>query len=160
MYLKSKMFGRAYDVCSTISNEMIGYKEGVDDFVSKVHVRVTRSIKDAVYQDFNDLLSIKLKSKESYHKYEPKFTAKIEKIHHHGITLAINQSILAMMLLSESNIDEVKQIQILSSATSGSVVTSSDNDDAIVTQITYENVASVLPQCDNNSRYWSKAYWK
>lgn len=69
----------------------------------------------------------------------------------HSTTLALHQSILAMMILSGSKIDETQRIPILSPAASGSLNTSSDNNDAFFTQITYEKFASALRQCDKNS---------
>lgn len=45
--------------------------------------------------------------------------------------------------------DEAQRITILSAAGSHSSIASTDTDAEIVTQLTYEKVASMLRQCDN-----------
>lgn len=87
--------------------------------------------------NFNDNLSIKRKPDGSYINYETKFVGQVAKYYVHGAKFAILWTILPMMLLSGSIIDESPRIQILSSTASSSVMTSSDNDDAILRQITY-----------------------
>lgn len=114
--------------------------------MAAIHIRDSLSVTSSVYNDFNDLLSSKRKTHESYQAYEAKFATQVAKYHAHGKPLAIHESILAMMLLSGSNIDDGQRIPILSSASSNDAIYSTDTDADIVVRFTYEKVRDILTQ--------------
>lgn len=116
--------------------------------VAAVYIREPLSVTNTVLNDFNDLLGIRRKSSESFQNFEARFAAKVAKYHCHGTTRQLHGSIFAMMLLSTSNIDDTQRIPILSSAGAGVIIQWTDFGDEIVTQITYENIASISRQCD------------
>lgn len=91
---------------------------------------------------------VKRKSHESNLAYENKFAAQVAKYNCHGKVLAIHEIILTMMLLSGQNIDDAQRISILSYAGSGSTISATSSIADIVTETTFEKVASILPQCD------------
>lgn len=62
-----------------------------------------------------------------------------------------------MMLLCGSNIDDEQRIPILSSASSGSLISSTDTVASIVTTITYEKVGFIIRQCDSKLGHLSNS---
>lgn len=91
---------------------------------------------------------IKSRPNDPYQNFEARFVAEIAHFNSNVTTLALHLFILAVPLLSGTNIDGAQRVLGLSSASSYETITASSTDDQIVTQFTYEKVASIMCQCD------------
>lgn len=147
-FFETSTVGRAYDLFSDIPNEIISSTEGTTAVVATVHIRDHPSAPKPVFIGFHYFLLIHLNSTKIYHNYEGLFAAQVAKYYYHHSTEQFPQSILAMRLLSGSNFNDTQRIPILSGAGSELTVELTDTGNAIVTQITYENIASIFRQCD------------
>lgn len=146
--LKSQLFGCAYDLCSSISDDDIASDFCAQKIIPAIYIRDSLSVTSQVYNDLNQLRSVKRNATDSYKSYEDTFASQVAKFSAHVNELMIHESLLAMMLMSGSNIDDAQRIQILLSASSKTVISSTATVAAILTAITYEKVASILRQCD------------
>jgi len=155
--LKSQLFGRALDLCKGIPDDDIASENGAQLIIDAIYKRDALSVVSEVYQDFNDLLTCRRSSNESFKNYESRFAAMVAKMSAHGNTVKLHESLLAMMLLTNANIDDAQRVPILAAAGGRKDVDQSQTNDAIIKTVMYESVASVLRQCDNGSGTHSSA---
>lgn len=100
------------------------------------------------YSGFQNPLLTKLENNKSFRNLESRFVAAVAKIKSHSGN-ALHQSLTALMLLHNSNIDANQPISVLSSATSHNTEsTSTLINEQLMYSVTNDLIASVLHQCD------------
>ena len=117
-------------------------------FVEAVYKRDALSFVNEVYADFTQLLGLRRGANETFKDYEARFSAQVGKLNAHGPAASLHESLLGMMLLAGSSVDDAQRIPILSSVGGRESVTLEQDSDSVIAQIKYEDVASVLRQCD------------
>jgi len=69
-----------------------------------------------VFRDFTDLMAVKRGQTESFRNFEGRFAAQVAKFHAHSDDVKLPESLIAFMLLGNSNIDSGQRISVLASA--------------------------------------------
>lgn len=116
--------------------------------VEAVYKRDALSVVNEVYDDFKELLHFRRGPNESFQNYEARFSAQVAKLNGHGKAASLHESLLGLMLLAGSLIDDSKRFSILSSVDGRECVTLERHSDSVLSQMKYEDVAPVLRQCD------------
>lgn len=88
-------------------------------------------------------------------QYEATFSAQVANYHSHGKVLVIFESIMAIMLLAGSNLDDIKRIPIVTNESPSKPVGDTDTDFDIVSRLKYDLVASILRKRDNKNNLFS-----
>ena len=119
--LSSQLYGRAKDLCIGLSSDQLSTNNGVDLIISKIHQRDPITVVSDVYRDFTDLITTKRGTSETFRNFESRYAAQISKYNANGNSIQFSEALSALMLLSNSGIDDSQRISILSSvATSNS----------------------------------------
>lgn len=141
--------GRFVDSTRGITDEQLFSDDGVQHIVDPIYEPDALSVLNDVYWDFKDLPSIRPSALGSFRSYEPRFAAQIARSTAHIDSIIIHESLLTMILLSVSNVDDAQPVPILSAAGGRSAVSNNDSNEKIMSTIKYEDIASVLRQYDN-----------
>lgn len=105
-----------------MTNALICYEKVVPVFVASVHIGDPLSVTNTDFRDFDDIIKIKRKSNEIYQSLEILFAAQVPRVHSHGSSIQLHQNILAIILLSGSNINEIERTPMLSVSATGLVI--------------------------------------
>ena len=145
--LKSQLFLRAKDLVKKVPDSVIESDDGAVAIVKAVYKRDALSTVTDVYHDFMNLLNLKRGQNESFKNFESRFEATVSKFNSHSDSSKIPESLTALMLLANSNVDSGQRISVLA-AVSPTADTENATTDDFLKAISYESVASVLRQCD------------
>lgn len=84
--------------------------------------------------------------------FESRFPAQVAKFNSISQTTKLPECLTALMLLSNSNIDDAQRVSVLASASSSdSELNAQSTNDEFLNAITYQSVASVIKQCDHQN---------
>ena len=138
-----------------LTSDQLSSNEGVSLIVSKIYQRDAISVVSEVYRDFNDLVQTRRGQTESYKNFESRFSAQLSKFDSNGSSIRFPEALTALMLLSNSGVDDSQRISIISSvstATSSDIAPDASND-AFITSIKYTSVAAIIRQSDRMRGY-------
>lgn len=149
--LQSQLYGRARDLCMTISDSDIQSNNGSKVVVYAIYKREARSVVSDVYQNFMSLLNTPRGSTETFKNFESRFDAQISKLNASSGSVQLPEALTALMLLANSSIENGQRVSVLAATSTNSVLPSIAGTDEFIKEVTYEEIASVLLQCDSCS---------
>lgn len=144
----SQLFGRAKDLCKTISSEEMASIDGAQKIFKAVHKRDSLAVVTEIYGDFLTLLNTKRGENESYRNFESRFEAQVNKFNSRSTSTKLPESLLAFMLLANANIDGNQRIRVLASGIPRASDESSMDTEELLNNIVYSSIASVVRQCE------------
>ena len=152
--LKSQLFGRAKDLCSGITNEELLGDDGVKKITEAIYQRDALSVVSEAFRAFNLLWNTRRSNTESMKNFESRFSAQVAKFNSISDTTKLPECITALMLLSNSAIDDTQRISVMAAAApSDQHLNGQSTNDQFLSAITYQSVASVVKQCDKSSQH-------
>ena len=150
--LKSQLYGRAKDLCSGISEVQLTGDHAVDLIVGKIYQKDALSVVSEAYRAFNQLWSTRRSNNETMKNFESRFSAQVAKFNSISATTRLPECITALMLLSNSAIDDSQRVSVMAAAApSDESLNSQSSNDAFLSSITYQSVSSVIKQCDKTT---------
>lgn len=149
--LKSQLCLRAIDLSRDIADDVIAPDQGVAAIFLAPYKRDALSVIDEAYTDFTDPLALRRALKERFIKYKAKFVIQIAKLNAHDSAVSLHESLLEMMLLAGSSIDDSQRILILTAADGRQYTAMEPSNDTIVSHIKYDNAVSILRHWDTRS---------
>lgn len=149
--LKSQLYGRAKDLCSGISSQQLKGNGAVDLLLGTVYQRDALTVVSEAYRAFNALWNTRRGNNESMKNFESRFSAQVAKFNSISTTTKLPECITALMLLSNSAIDDSQRVSVLAAAApSGDSLDAQSTNDQFLSAITYQSVSSVIKQCDKS----------
>ena len=150
--LKSQLFGRAKDLCSGITNAQLLGDDGVKLIVESIYQRDALSVVSEAFKAFNQLWNTRCGSAESMKNFESRFSAQVAKFNSIATTTKLPEYTTALMLLSNSSIDDNQRVSVLAAtAPSDPNMNAQSSNDDFLAAITYSSVASAVKHCDTSS---------
>lgn len=150
--LKSQLYGRAKDLCSGITDQQLTSDGAVELLVGRVYQRDALTVVSEAYRAFNALWSTRRNANENMKNFESRFSAQVAKFNSISTTTKLPECITALMLLSNSAIDDTQRVSVLAAAApSDDNLNAQSTNDQFLSAITYQSVSSVIRQCDQSS---------
>lgn len=146
--LEANLYGRAKDLCKSITAEQLGSDTGATHVMNCIYKRDSLSVMSEIFSDFSLLNKTRRHGSETFQEYEARFSAQLAKYNSHSSTTAISDAIAGMMLLVNSDVDDSQRISILSAASPSTALPDAATTDQHLENVKYETIASVLRQCD------------
>ena len=150
--LQSQLYGRARDICRSITDTDIQSNTGWKSVVDAIYRREALSVVSDVYLNFTSLLSMKRGSTETFRNFESRFLAQVSRLNSTSTSSKLPEALRAFMLLANSSVDNGQRISVLAAASNGTSIDSNASTDEYLNAVQYEKVASVLRQCDQGPR--------
>lgn len=142
--LQSQLYDRTHDLVRMLSNETIQGSEGADATVSSVYKRDPLAAMSEVYTDFIAFLNTKRGQLESL-KSEALFEASAPKFNSEPTLSKLPDSILAFLILANSNVDSSQRISVLATSTPRDSDSTRDSiTDDFLKAVSYGKIYSVL----------------
>ena len=168
--LLSNLYERAADLARNIEQQAITAEDGTQLIINAVYKVDALSTVSLVFHELQTLLSTKRGANESFRNFESRFNAALCRYNSLGDSVSMSEPMAALYLLANANVDSSQRVSILASAASNlpntddsstSTATSgvSLTTDKLVSQVSYEGIASVLRQCDQ-PRYQQEAQYQ
>ncbi len=149
--LKSQLFGRAKDLCAGITSDQLNGIEGVNRIVNAIYKRDALSVVSEAYKSFNQLWNTKRTDTESMKSFEQRFAACVSKFNAISETTRLPECLTALMLLSNAVVEDSQRVSVLAAASPNEPQLGQQaTNDQFLSAVTYQSVASVIKQCDNN----------
>ena len=153
IFLKSKLFCRPKDLCSGISDDQLVGNNAVNLIVGNIYQRDALTVVSEAYRTFNLLSNTRRSSNEAMKNFEPRFSAQVAKFNSISSTSKLPECITALMLLSNSAIEDSQRVSVMAAAApSNQNLSSNSSNDEFLSAITYQSVSSVINQCDKSSQ--------
>lgn len=131
--LQSHLYGRACDLCKSISIVTISSKNGVAAIVNAIHKRDPLTVVFMAYLELIRLMSTYRNAKESFRDIGSTVRAQLSWIDALAAHIALCHAMLASMLLANSNVDSGQRVSILAAASPvAHSVVGSDTTDSIL----------------------------
>lgn len=147
--LKSQLFGRAADLCSGIDDESLTTTEGVKLIVDCIYQRDALSVVSEAFRAFNALLNTRRGDTENMKNFQSRFSAQVAKFNAISNTTKPPECSTALMLLSNSAIDDNQRVSVLAATPPADpTLNSQSTNDMFLSAVTYQSVASIVKQCD------------
>lgn len=147
--LQSQLYGRALDLSKKIPTATLQSPEGVSAIISAVYRRDRLVVVSNVYQLFQDMLSTKRGTSESFQNFESRFEAKVSKFNSQSENLKLPEALVTFVLLANCNLDGSQRVSILAAAAPYHEELSPDaTNEEFLSSIRYDALASVVRQCD------------
>ena len=142
-----------------INKDAINADDGTSIIINAVYKVDALSTVSLVFHELQTLLSTKRGATESFRNFESRFNANLCRYNSLGSSISMSEPMAALYLLANANVDASQRVSILASAASNlPTPTESTNStantsvsmttDTLVSQVSYEGIASVLRQCD------------
>lgn len=147
LMLQSQLYGRARDVCKSLSDADISSAEGAMKIVGTVFQRDPLAVVAGVFRDFSEMISMRRGPNESFQSFESRFSAQVSRFNAHSKESELPEALTAFMLLANANVDSGQKISILASASPSSVPENPTTTDYLKS-ITYGSISSVIKQCE------------
>ena len=117
--------------------------------VDCIYQRDAMSVVSEAIRSFNKLLNTRRNSHENMKNFESRFSAQSAKFNSLSQTTKLPECIIALMLLSNSAIDDNQRVSVMAAAApSDSNLYNQSTNYQFLGVITYQSVASVIRQCD------------
>lgn len=149
--LQSQLFGRARDLVKKIPDDVIQSDEGVAAIVGAIYKRDALAVLSEVYHDFNGLLSTKRGATETFKNFELRFEAEASKFNAHSEVTKLPESLLAFILLANSNVDNGQRVSVLAAASPKELPSDTSTTSDYLESVSYDSIASVVRQCDQKA---------
>lgn len=82
--LKSKLFGRARNLCTGFDDTDIDSAQGVEAIIGALLQLDALTVFSEVFCNFNELISTRRSNAESYRSFENRFAAQVAKLNSYG----------------------------------------------------------------------------
>lgn len=148
--LKSQHFWRALNLCKFIEDNFIASDEDVKKIVNVIFMHDWLSISSEVYNNFPNLLNRRRSLNKSYANYVCQFSALIGTLSAQRMSVSHSESLLGMMVLTDTQISDTPRVMILSPANGNKIVVSDRSNDQVVDQW-YKSIARIIHQIDKKS---------
>lgn len=150
--LKSQLYGRAKDLCSGISEAELVAEGAVDLLVGEIYQKDALTVVSEAYRAFNQLWNTRRGTNETMKNFESRFSAQVAKFNSKSTTTKLPECITALMLLSNSAINDAQRVSVMAAAApSDENLNSQSSNDEFLSAFTYQSVSSVIKQCDKTS---------
>lgn len=145
----SQLYGRAIDLAKRLSSEEIESEEGARNVANAVHKKDVLSVETDNFHRFLDVLRTKLGENESYKNFETRFDAQVYRLNATCSGAELSPALASFLLLAISRIT-TQLVSILSAAapTVREQANAGTNNADILSQISYNDIASILRACD------------
>ena len=100
--LQFQLYGRARDICKSVSDTDIQSDNDSKAIISAIYKRDSLSVVSEVYQCFTKLLFLKRRSNESVKNFESRFISQVSKFNASSSSDNLPESLTAFILLSNA----------------------------------------------------------
>lgn len=148
--LQSHLYGRARDLCKSISDDVINRMNDADVVVAAIYKRDTPTVMSNVYGELIFLMTMKRNNNESYRVFDSRFNAQPAHFNSLATDASLPDSTSALMLLVNAAVDSSRCVSILAAdGLSSDIVNPNSSTDDMLNLVQYESAATILRQCDH-----------
>lgn len=149
--LRSQLYGRAKDLCKGLDSTKVASVDGVKLIVNSVYKRDALSVVTTLYDELQQLMSLRRERGESFPEYELRFAAQLARFNSLAPCVAVHDCLSALMLLANADVDSSQRISILAATSpNDKLLNETSTMEDYAQTISYETVATVLRQCEKS----------
>lgn len=117
--IRSQLYGRARDICRSISDAKNQPAIGWKKIVEAVYKHDTLSVSSKVYQSYLEVLTTKRRSNGTFRKVKSSIRAHISKFNSTTTSCKTSAPLMAFTLLFNSSVDNNHTISVLTGSSNG-----------------------------------------
>lgn len=111
--LQSQLFGRAQDIGSKVSDEDITSPNGALILAKAICKKDRLSLTTSISEELEKLVHTKRDHHEKLRNFESRFDAQVCRMHHLCCKKILPESILALLLMANSNVENSQRVSVL-----------------------------------------------
>eukprot|EP00737_Agarophyton_chilense_P002823 gb/GEZJ01003247.1/.p1 GENE.gb/GEZJ01003247.1/~~gb/GEZJ01003247.1/.p1 ORF type:complete len:261 (+),score=26.29 gb/GEZJ01003247.1/:408-1190(+) len=116
--LKSKLYGRSKNLCSSITDDVVASETDAECIVKAIYKRDSLSVVSEVYGSFVGLLQVKRGNNESLKNLELQFDAQASKFSGQSGLAQLPETLTPFILLANSVVDNGQRVSVFAAASS------------------------------------------
>ena len=136
-----------------MSDDQLVGDDAVNLIAENIDQRDALTVVSEAYQTFIQLYNTLRSSNETIKNFESRFSAQVAKLNCISSTNKLPECITALMLLSNSAINDSQRVSVMAAAAhSNQNLSSNSTNDEFLSSITYQYVSAVIKRCGNTSQ--------